>query len=159
MTLTEERLTMRKMMFHGYYRFVFHRAHTLAYFNNVCQCPCGNVSTHAKGLWGLASHQTKADWSRQTKETHAQSTVKRVDIFLSVFLFTHWLNLTFLSATTPAQQPSLHFYCPWSTSPPIFSPISLFTFVIFLKVGRTWQRKDGVHCEWYIGFSGSNGNC
>lgn len=65
---------------------LLHRARTLADLN-VCQSPCRNVSTHAKGLGGLASHQTEADRSRQTEPTHAQSTVQRLAIFLFLFLF------------------------------------------------------------------------
>lgn len=87
-----------------------HQAHILADSNNVCQSPCRNVSTHAKGLWGLASHQIEADWSRKTEPTHAQSTVPRLAIFL--FLFLLFSDLTFSLAPSPTQSLSLLFLKP-----------------------------------------------
>lgn len=54
---------------------------------NVCQCACRDVSTHAKGLRGLAPNQTEADGSRQTETKHAHSTVQCLAyLSLPVFL-------------------------------------------------------------------------
>lgn len=77
---------------------VFHQVYRLADSNNMCQSHCWNVRTHAKGLRGLASRQTKADWNRQTESTHTQRTVQRVAIFLFLSFYSMpltWLNFPF----------------------------------------------------------------
>lgn len=58
----------------------------------MCANPPVEMLAHMlKVSEGLASHQTEADWSRQTEPTHAQSTVQR----LAIFPFLLFSDLTF----------------------------------------------------------------
>lgn len=103
-----------------------HQALTLADSNNVCQSPCRNVSTHAKGLWGLASYQTEGDWSRQTVPTHAQSTVQRLAIFVSLSSFDSLTWVNFLSCPY-SDSISVLLSCSGSTMPQCNATLSTNT--------------------------------